>query len=587
MTTFDPVVGDDDDLVAQGEGVVSVTYGALRAAAHGVAAALRDIEGAEGLESGDVLLLCEDRYWFAVGLLGAWQAGRRVTLPPHRGQGVLEELRRRHLVLHDGHVAGGRTLDVTRVPPGAPRALDVIAAEQELLTLYTSGSTGQPRAWVKRARQVLGEAAVLGRQLRIEPGDRVLPTVAPQHIYGLLFGVLLPLAVGASFERSTPLHAEAILGCAVRGRARWLVSVPAHLAVLQRLLRTRSETGSTAADAALGDVADGPGWAVHSVVSSGAPLSEAIALGLRTFGLDVVDVLGSTETGGVGLRRTGVEETWTPLEGVRVRVDAGGQLLVRSSFLEDPQSDHVAGDRGTVEADGRFRHLGRTDDVAKVGGKRVSLGEVEAEVRRISGVLDAVALRQEVGGLRGEEIWLVVVAPGCRSQELRAALRGRLDAVLVPRRIRVVTELPRDERGKVQRGRLLSLFDAQPSPAGPDLLKLSVEPERATAELRVPGGWDRFEGHFPADPLLPAVSQLSDLVLPCVRSAWADLGRLTRVNRLKFLSPLRPGSSVTVALERSLAKVGFELRGPERVVARGTLWFEAANGIPEDPADVR
>ncbi|NLE87349.1 MAG: AMP-binding protein [Myxococcales bacterium] len=600
---FSPVSGRDDDVVAWSGASASATYGALRAAAHGVADALRAAALEEGEEgAGDVLLLCEDRYWFTVALLGAWQAGRRATLPPHRGSAALTELRRGQLVLHDGGTREGRALDVTRVAAGATRPLDAIAAEREILVLYTSGSTGEPRPWVKRARQMLGEAQVLAAQLGVRSDERVLATVAPQHIYGLLFGVLLPLAAGASFERSTPLHAETIHAYAERGRASWLVSVPAHLEVLERLARGAQEPTAAAPETSRGT------WPTRSVISSGAPLRDEIARGLRALGLGVIDVLGSTETGGVALRRAGVEETWTPLRGVRVRTDADGRLLVRSSFLDEPDVEHVAGDRGRVEEDGRFRHLGRADDVVKIGGKRVSLGEVEAEALGLPGVREARALRHEVGGLRGEEIWLVVAAPGRDPGALRRALRERLDPVLVPRRIRAVPALPRDERGKVRSEALRALFaieepsregDVAVAPGaerepflGPllgevELLGLATAGERATAELRIPEVWSRFEGHFPAEPVLPAIAQLSDLVLPCVRGVWPDLERLTRVGRLKFLVPLRPGARLTVALERSLTRVRFELRGTAGSVARGTLWFDEGSRSPEESADVR
>src|SRR5690606_20901749 len=120
-----------------------------------------------------------------------------------------------------------------------------------------------------------------------------------------------------------------------------------------------------------------------------------------------------------------------------------------------------------------------------------------------------------------------------------------------------------------------------------ELLGLATAGERATAELRIPEVWSRFEGHFPAEPVLPAIAQLSDLVLPCVRGVWPDLERLTRVGRLKFLVPLRPGARLTVALERSLTRVRFELRGTAGSVARGTLWFDEGSRSPEESADVR
>lgn len=580
MSRYEPLAGAPGDPVAwSGDAAFGGTtpawsYADLCAQAQAVARALDAAD--------DVLLLCEDRYWFTAGLLGAWQAGRQVVLPPHRGTEAVARLAAEHFVLHDGDAAHfERACDVRRLPVEGARSLDSIDPERHLLTLYTSGSTGQPRAWTKRARQLLGEAQVLAQRLRIQRADRVLPTVAPHHIYGLLFGVLAPLAAGASFVRTTPLHAETIFGCAERTGARWLVSVPAHLQVLSPLLHRRL---------APSDPAAARHWAVGTAVSSGAPLDEATARQLRSAGLEVLDVLGSTETGGLALRRAGLESSWTPLDGVRVQVDSEERLLVQSPFLDDPAQAHVTGDRGRVEPDGRFEHLGRADDVVKIGGKRASLGEIEAHVRDLPGVSAVAALRRQVGGIRNEEIWLAVVAPELTSATLRNALRERLDPVFVPRKIRLVTALPREPGGKLRRDALHRLFEESES-------REEDTPSRyarlARVELQVPQGGERFDGHFPGNPVLPAVAQLHDLVLPLVRSTWSDLEHPTEVRRLKFLRPLRGGERVTVALERNETKVRFQLRERDHTVATGTLWFRLTDPPPppapppEDDSDVR
>lgn len=517
--------------------------------------------------AGEVLLLCEDRYWFTAALLGAWQAGCPVVLPPHRGAEVVTRLAAGRFVLHDGDAATFEpSLDVRRTPVvQAPAFLDPIEPERHLLTLYTSGSTGEPIAWLKRARQILGEAQALVRQLGFEPTDRVLPSVAPHHIYGLLFGVLVPLAAGASFVRSTPLHAQTLLACAERTGARWLVSVPAHLQVLAPLLQAHL----AAANATAGSET----WSARRIVSSGAVLRDDIARALGSAGFEVIDVLGSTETGGLAIRRAGLETAWTPLEPVRIQVGPDQRLMVQSPFLERPDEWHTTGDRGSVDADGRFQHLGRFDDVVKIGGKRTTLGEIEACVRELPGVRDVAALRHPVGGIRGEEIWAAMVAPGLTPQTIREALRERLDPVFVPRKLRLVSTLPRENGGKLRREALLALFR---EPERSHATSPATNADSAQLELRVPTGGPRFDGHFPDQPILPAVALLHDLVLPAVRNVWPDLDHPTEARRLKFLRPLRGGEHVTVTLERSETKVQFQLREHEHSVATGTLCFPSS-----------
>src|SRR5206468_2180663 len=113
---------------------------------------------------------------------------------------------------------------------GAAPALALeFAPARRLVCVYTSGSTGAHVACPKTAAQLLGEAELLVRLWDLGPGTRVLATVPPHHLYGLLFGVLVPFMGGGGFVRTTPLHAETIAAHARSRQATVLVSVPAHL----------------------------------------------------------------------------------------------------------------------------------------------------------------------------------------------------------------------------------------------------------------------------------------------------------------------------------------------------------------------
>jgi 3-hydroxyacyl-[acyl-carrier-protein] dehydratase len=98
----------------------------------------------------------------------------------------------------------------------------------------------------------------------------------------------------------------------------------------------------------------------------------------------------------------------------------------------------------------------------------------------------------------------------------------------------------------------------------------------ATRALRVhvlPDG-PRFEGHFPGKPVLPAVAQLCDLILPRIELAWPDLPALTGAPRMKFSRVIAPGDHLTLTLRRDDARtVRFELRHADGPCATGTLVF--------------
>src|SRR5690606_30707708 len=111
------------------------------------------------------------------------------------------------------------TIDDARVDAALERAmvdaqddavLPVMAPNDPLATIYTSGTTGRHRPVPKTAAQLLGEAHVLSEMFEVGARSRVLATVPPHHIYGLLFGMLLPFVSGAVAIARASLHPPAI-----------------------------------------------------------------------------------------------------------------------------------------------------------------------------------------------------------------------------------------------------------------------------------------------------------------------------------------------------------------------------------------
>ena len=553
----------------------------------------------------ETMVACGDRYLCAVALLAVWRAGRIAALPPNSRPETIDRLcaeRGISLILHDGGGDGG--LDVRGRLSGDPDAAAgavsesplAFAPERALVCVYTYGSTGAHLRCPKTAAQLLGEAEVLARLWRLGPETRVLATVPPHHLYGLLFGVLVPFMGGGSLVRTTPLHAETIAAQARAHHASVLVSVPAHLRAVATL----------------------PGGALPPlarIFSSGAPLDTATAAAVAaTAGLPVTEVLGSSETGGIAWRLSGQphenDDGWQPLPGVTVTADEEGTMLLRSPFAsvgpwEGPtppatgsreqsspsptrSSDGTRGaDRIRARADGRFDLLGRSDGVVKIGGSRVALAEVERELRDIPGIADAAVVAVDTPSARGHELWAVVVATGLSIPSLRAALLRRLESIAVPRRFRIVAALPREENGKLVRARLLALFED-----GAD--------DRRTVAVTIPADWHFFRGHFDGFPVLAGVAQLSEIVLPELRACWPEHRHLRRITALKFRKPIGPGDELELELRRTpparvgerelrsrepvaggsgpsqgpeLIKVSFELRRGATVASSGTLEF--------------
>ncbi|MFF7364597.1 amino acid adenylation domain-containing protein [Streptomyces sp. NPDC008125] len=116
----------------------------------------------------------------------------------------------------------------------------------------------------------------------------------------------------------------------------------------------------------------------------------------------------------------------------------------------------------TVRADGRgvLEFLGRGDRQVKVGGYRVELGHVEAGLRRLPAVSDALALRPTA---ERPALVAAVTAAGTTTEaqpaRIRAQLRDILPAYMIPDRIEVFDDFPRNDNGKTDQAALRRLVE--------------------------------------------------------------------------------------------------------------------------------
>jgi len=516
------------------------------------------------LDDEDRVIACESRPAFVLAVLALWARGGRAILPPNLRPATVAEIatEARAPVIDDAwipaqiEVAGARRHDLAALQRPMPGA-------RELASVFTSGSTAAHRRIDKRAAALVGEAAVLVQAFGLAPDDRVIAGVPPHHLYGLLFGVLVPLVARASIVTEAPLHAEAVAAAVARHEATVLVSTPAQLRAFDVL-------------------APGALEPLRHVFSSGAPLPTDVAAMMRErFGRPVTEVLGSTETGGIAGRIHRVDDPpWRPLPGVRVTADPDGRLLLDSPFLPlDASRPWPADDRIAIGADG-FVHLGRLDDVVKIAGRRVALGDIERRVRAIAGVRDAAALAMPASDGRGDALALVVAGPGLAPEAIRAELARWFDAVVVPRRISCLDALPREATGKLVRSRLLELLHRTPEPAEPIAASSGVTleprgplaPQERWFELAIDPELGWFRGHFPENPVLPGVAQLDAIVLPGCALAWPELGAPRKIHRLKFRKTIVPGDRLELHLVRTGAdRVSFEIHRGGELCSSGAI----------------
>ena len=402
------------------------------------------------------ILASSDPVEIAIAALATWRLGGRVILPPNLRATTLSRLQERletqdmHVVMPrlPLHVLDSATRTMSDDSPSAAQWQIAIDSNATILTCYTSGTTGEPEAAHKTAGQLLGEAQLLATQFMTTPGRGVVCSVPAHHLYGFLFGVLAPLygqqvlAGGSGPERPS-------LKSLTQGLIDpQLVSVPVHL---RSLLSTQREL--------LGSY--------QCFFSSSAPLpqevgEELLRLSART---RLIEIFGSSETGGIATRQNSPGGAWKPLPGLVITADESGLLKLRSPFSAGGfDVPFTTSDQIEVLSEG-FQHLGRKDGVVKIGGKRVTLQELEARALEQAEIADVACVALTSRGLRHQEIGMVVVAreqpenDRLFKQELRRRLREHFDDVVIPRRIRLAESLPRQATGKLELAGLMDLFE--------------------------------------------------------------------------------------------------------------------------------
>lgn len=393
--------------------------------------------------------LCEDRYAFLVAFCAIALRGQTNLLPSSRAPQAVAEA----MAAHPGSYAvGEQALDAPPVhyrhlpalmdPPaeGGALAIPTLPADQVVAIGYTSGSTGTPKANPKTWGSFNASNAGNLRMLHASVGRHfhVVATVPPQHMYGMEMSVLLPLLDDVAVHAGRPLlPADVAAALAEIPSPRVLVTTPIHL-------RALLESG----------VALPP---IDAMVSATAPMPLDLAQAAEArFGAPLLEVFGSTETCVFASRRSAHDEPWLLYDDVQLHPQPDG-TQVRAPQLDQPMT---LADVVTLHDGGRrFRLCGRHSDLLDIAGKRASLGDLTRRLQAIPGVQDGVVFQLENGDALGvQRIAALAVAPGMDEQTILDAFRQSVDPVFLPRPLRLVEALPRNETGKLPRAALLALL---------------------------------------------------------------------------------------------------------------------------------
>ncbi|MFD4669604.1 hypothetical protein ACFWNN_07700 [Lentzea sp. NPDC058450] len=305
----------------------------------------------------------------------------------------------------------------------------------------TSGHSGDPVRWSRTRVQLETEAVLVATEFG-EHVEQIVNFAPPSHLYGNLFGRVLPELLGLV---PIDLWGDPLATPALDTDKRTLfVCLPSSWMVLRSLSTT------------IGSL---PGAAVLHGAGPTTAVARKVAAELNDLtGFRAVEVFGSTETGAVAVRDVARPEPWRLLSDVDVHDGPAERLLKVRSGRIGRRADMVAApewwelnDVVRFVGDRTFEFVGRSSRLIKVNGVRCRLDQVENAVR--AGLPDVdvvcVAVRDAV---RGEHYELFHTDPGgaVRTETIWRQLAG----FPVPRAVYRVGQIPRTITGKAKVDRL-------------------------------------------------------------------------------------------------------------------------------------
>ena len=361
--------------------------------------------------------------------------------------------------------------------------LSAYNVQREAVLLFSSGSTGVPKAVMLRHRNINSDIFSLWRVLDWRHCDRICGNLPIFHSFGLFMTFAFPIHSGSPvvFAKS-PLEAQLIVNAIEKYKITILASTPTFLASYIR--RARPEQFKT----------------LRLTITGAEKLRPQLTEKYREFtGREIVEAYGCTELSPVvslnlsnsifklGLHADHPGSIGTPLPGVHVRVidqETGLELqenqpgrlqvkggLVMKGYLNDPEQTarvlqfgyYDTGDIGMIDEHGYIYITGRASRFSKIGGEMVPHESIEECISRIRNSHERdIAVSGRLDDKRGERLVIFYTADDLDPHEIITAMRAeKLPNLWIPKREDFVKieKIPHLGSGKLDLKALKELAD--------------------------------------------------------------------------------------------------------------------------------
>lgn len=406
------------------------------------------------------ILHCEDYWYFLVTFTALLQCRKIIHLTQNITENFLGEIKKDGMnFLTDQETLPKFNADFipqiienTVAEKSSSLNCPAINSDETKIFMYTSGSTGKPKAVLQRMSEFeLDNAFVISKWADEFLKRKLVTTVSQHHIYGFLFGISLPFALGIPFRRTRiefPQEFETL-----SDEKYMIIATPAFL----------KRTNEVEEKLPLNDC---------FIFTSGGVLTPEVAEQTdRIFGYWPTEVYGSTETSGIAYRQSKNGLEWTPFDNAKIWKGDDGCLRIISPYIKDPQGFATA-DLVEIKDDGKFILKGRSDSIVKIEEKRISVTEVENRILETNLVADV-----KVVALEDKRQYLAAAvelnAEGKKKFEgqkklivnrfFHDFLMQYFENVVIPKKWRFLEKIPADVQGKKHKEEIIQLFKTESS----------------------------------------------------------------------------------------------------------------------------
>jgi acyl-CoA synthetase (AMP-forming)/AMP-acid ligase II len=309
------------------------------------------------------------------------------------------------------------------------------------LIKLTSGTSGQSKIIYCSAKNMLADGKQIISTMRIKKSDINLGLIPFGHSYGL-GNLIMPLIIqGTTIVTASAFVPSQVAQWIKQYRVTVFPSVPTIFQLLHELPSARSLTP------------------LRLAISAGAPLSPDVAKKFfQKFKLKIHNFYGSSETGGICYDQTGQaslsgRSVGKPLKGVKVKISPNHRIQVKSRSVYC--HTFLLRDLGKWNRWKEIELLGRQKPLINIGGKKVDPREIELLLRSEKNISEVWVIPLNE---KKREAFALFIESLLNEKKIHHLLQQKLPAWKLPKKIIVMSKLPRTSRGKLDVNQLQKLL---------------------------------------------------------------------------------------------------------------------------------